>query len=139
MSRIRERKTLLQNLTRHRSAKASQPSFGAISHPGLQTDWQPAPAPPGATIYASSAYGLPLTWLAPEIRSKGAKGYSSRELRGDVEAFYDLVRPYERAVFLAALSLVKKDADGEEVTQEAILKALRISPASARRPSSAPG
>jgi len=44
---------------------------------------------------------------------------------GDVEAFYDLVRPYERAVFLAALSLVKNDADAEEVTQEAILKAFK--------------
>jgi len=44
---------------------------------------------------------------------------------GDVEAFYELVRPYERAVFLAALSLVKNDADAEEVTQEAILKAFK--------------
>jgi RNA polymerase sigma-70 factor, ECF subfamily len=44
---------------------------------------------------------------------------------GKVEAFYELVRPYERAVFLAALSLVKNDADAEEVTQEAILKAFK--------------
>ena len=29
---------------------------------------------------------------------------------GDVEAFYELVRPYERAVFLAASSLVRNDA-----------------------------
>jgi RNA polymerase sigma-70 factor (ECF subfamily) len=44
---------------------------------------------------------------------------------GDVEAFYELVRPYERAVFLAALSLVKNDADAEEVAQEAVLKAFK--------------
>jgi RNA polymerase sigma-70 factor (ECF subfamily) len=44
---------------------------------------------------------------------------------GNVEAFYELVRPYERAVFLAALSLVKNDADAEEVSQEAILKAFK--------------
>jgi RNA polymerase sigma-70 factor, ECF subfamily len=44
---------------------------------------------------------------------------------GDVEAFYELVRPYERAVFLAALSLVQNDADAEEVAQEAILKAFK--------------
>jgi len=44
---------------------------------------------------------------------------------GDVEAFYELVRPYERAVFLAASSLVRNDADAEEVTQEAILKAFK--------------
>src|SRR5438270_14037809 len=42
-----------------------------------------------------------------------------------VEAFYELVRPYERAVFLAALSLVKNDADAEEVSQETILKAFK--------------
>src|SRR6266581_4275735 len=44
---------------------------------------------------------------------------------GDVEAFYEMVRPYERAVFLAALSLVKNEADAEEVAQEAVLKAFK--------------
>ncbi len=44
---------------------------------------------------------------------------------GDAEAFYELVRPYERAVFLAALAIVKNDADAEEVAQEAILKAFK--------------
>jgi RNA polymerase sigma-70 factor, ECF subfamily len=47
---------------------------------------------------------------------------------GDVEAFYELVLPYERAVFLAASSLVRNDADAEEVTQEAILKAFKNLP-----------
>ncbi len=44
---------------------------------------------------------------------------------GDVNAFYDLVRPYERAVFLAAFGLVKNDADAEDVAQEAVLKAFK--------------
>ena len=44
---------------------------------------------------------------------------------GDVDAFYELVRPYERAVFLAASSFVRNDADAEEVAQEAILKAFK--------------
>lgn len=48
-----------------------------------------------------------------------------RVRKGDGEAFYELVRPYERAVFLAALSLVKNDADAEEVAQEAVLKAFK--------------
>jgi RNA polymerase sigma-70 factor (ECF subfamily) len=47
---------------------------------------------------------------------------------GDAEAFYQLVHPYERAVFLAAVSLVKNDADAEEVCQEAILKAFKNLP-----------
>jgi len=44
---------------------------------------------------------------------------------GDSEAFFELVRPYERAAFLAAVSLVKNDADAQEVCQEAILKAFK--------------
>jgi RNA polymerase sigma-70 factor (ECF subfamily) len=44
---------------------------------------------------------------------------------GDAEAFYQLVRPYERAVFLAAVAIVKNDADAEEVAQEAVLKAFK--------------
>jgi RNA polymerase sigma-70 factor (ECF subfamily) len=48
-----------------------------------------------------------------------------RVQNGDSDAFFELVRPYERAVFLAALSLVKNDADAEDVAQEAILKAFK--------------
>lgn len=44
---------------------------------------------------------------------------------GDANAFYDLVRPYERPLFLAALGLVKNDADAEDVAQEAVLKAFK--------------
>ncbi len=44
---------------------------------------------------------------------------------GEAEAFYELVRPYERAVFLAALAIVKNDADAEDVAQEAVLKAFK--------------
>lgn len=48
-----------------------------------------------------------------------------RVQKGDHEAFYDLVRPYERGVFLAALSIVGNEADAEEVAQEAVLKAFK--------------
>lgn len=48
-----------------------------------------------------------------------------RVQNGDSNAFVDLVRPYERGVFLAALFLVKNDADAEDVAQEAILKAFK--------------
>jgi RNA polymerase sigma-70 factor (ECF subfamily) len=44
---------------------------------------------------------------------------------GEHEAFYDLVRPYERGIFMAALSILNNDADAEEVVQEAILKAFK--------------
>jgi len=42
---------------------------------------------------------------------------------GDQEAFYELVRPYERMVYVTAISIVKNPADAEEVAQEAVLKA----------------
>src|SRR5467141_51126 len=84
------------------------------------------PAPPAATIYASSALRPAAHMVAvgnPPERSE--RELIARIKGGDVEAFYELVRPYERAVFLAALSLVKNDADAEEVAQEAILKAFK--------------
>jgi RNA polymerase sigma-70 factor, ECF subfamily len=47
-----------------------------------------------------------------------------RACEGDKEAFYSLVRPCERAVYVAAISIVNNPADAEEVAQEAVLKAL---------------
>jgi RNA polymerase sigma-70 factor (ECF subfamily) len=43
---------------------------------------------------------------------------------GDTEAFYALVHPCERAVYVAAMSILNNPADAEEVVQEAVLKAL---------------
>ena len=48
-----------------------------------------------------------------------------RVLAGETDLFYDLIRPYERAVFLAATSILRNEADGEEVAQEAMLKAFK--------------
>lgn len=44
---------------------------------------------------------------------------------GDLDAFYELVRPVERTIFAMALSVVGNDADAEEVAQEAVLKAFK--------------
>jgi RNA polymerase sigma-70 factor (ECF subfamily) len=46
-----------------------------------------------------------------------------RVCQGDKEAFYGLVRPCERAVYVAAVSILNNPADAEEVAQEAVLKA----------------
>jgi len=48
-----------------------------------------------------------------------------RVLSGETDLFYELVQPYERAVFLAATSILGNEADGEEVAQEAMLKAFK--------------
>ena len=46
-------------------------------------------------------------------------------LAGNVERFYELVRPCERLVYLAAQEILQNEADAEEVAQEAVLKAFR--------------
>ncbi len=49
----------------------------------------------------------------------------SRIIAGERELFYDLIKPYERAAFMTALSVLKCEADAEEIVQEAVLKAYR--------------
>ncbi len=49
----------------------------------------------------------------------------ARILQGETYLFHDLIRPCERAAYLTALSLVKNEADAEDVAQEAIIKAYR--------------
>jgi RNA polymerase sigma-70 factor (ECF subfamily) len=46
-------------------------------------------------------------------------------LAGDTQLYHELIRPYERSVYMMALSLLKSEADAEEVAQEAFLKAYR--------------
>jgi DNA-directed RNA polymerase specialized sigma24 family protein len=38
--------------------------------------------------------------------------------------YHELIRPYERSVYLMALSYLKNEADAEDVAQEAFVKAL---------------
>jgi RNA polymerase sigma-70 factor (ECF subfamily) len=48
-----------------------------------------------------------------------------RVLAGDNEAFYALVKPYQRMLFASAISMLGNEADAEEVAQEAFLKAYK--------------
>ena len=47
----------------------------------------------------------------------------SRVCHGEHKAFEELVRPYERLVYVTAISVLRNSADAEEVAQEAVLKA----------------
>jgi RNA polymerase sigma-70 factor (ECF subfamily) len=62
--------------------------------------------------------------IEPEIEAALIERVRSEEH----EALYDLVRPHERGIYLAALSVLNNDADAEEVVQEAILKAFKALP-----------
>lgn len=48
-----------------------------------------------------------------------------RIVSGDTHAFHELVQPYQRSVYLTALSILNNEADAEEAAQEAMLKAYR--------------
>lgn len=58
------------------------------------------------------------------IRERDAQ-LIARVLQGERELFHELIRPYEKSLYLAAYSLLQNEADAEEVAQEAVLKAYR--------------
>lgn len=60
--------------------------------------------------------------LQPQVERNEAE-LIDRIRQGESELFYELIHPYERSVFMAALSIVQNEADAEEVAQEAALKA----------------
>ena len=46
-------------------------------------------------------------------------------LAGDTQLYHELIRPYERSVYMMALSFMKNEAEAEDVAQEAFIKAFR--------------
>lgn len=46
-------------------------------------------------------------------------------LGGDIQLYHELIRPYERSVYLMALSYMKNEADAEDVAQEAFVRAFK--------------
>src|SRR5256885_4411490 len=44
---------------------------------------------------------------------------------GEHELFYELIRPYERRVYSAALAILRNESDAEDAAQEALLKAFK--------------
>jgi RNA polymerase sigma-70 factor (ECF subfamily) len=45
--------------------------------------------------------------------------------RGERELFYELIRPYERRVFVIAFTILRNDADAQDAVQDAFLKAFK--------------
>jgi RNA polymerase sigma-70 factor (ECF subfamily) len=48
-----------------------------------------------------------------------------RILRGEKELFYQLVRPYERRVYVMAFAVLRNEADAQDATQDALFKAFK--------------
>jgi RNA polymerase sigma-70 factor, ECF subfamily len=55
----------------------------------------------------------------------GEKELIVRILAGETDLFHELIRPCERMVYLTVLAMLKDEAEAEDVTQEAMLKAFR--------------
>lgn len=49
----------------------------------------------------------------------------ARILAGEKDLFHDLIRPYERMLYLTAFSIVKNETDAEECAQDAVVNAYR--------------
>src|SRR5271166_5566386 len=63
--------------------------------------------------------------LENPVRQFNEETLIRRIVRGEHELFYELIRPYERRLFAAALAILRNDADAEDAAQEAVLKAFR--------------
>jgi RNA polymerase sigma-70 factor (ECF subfamily) len=64
-----------------------------------------------------------MTLNNPAQTSTGEQELILSVQRGESELFYELVRPYERRVYAAALAILRNEHDAEDAAQEAMLKA----------------
>lgn len=46
-------------------------------------------------------------------------------LGGEIQLYHELIRPYERSVYVMALSYMKNETDAEDVAQDAFVRAFR--------------
>ena len=58
-----------------------------------------------------------------QVGARSEQDLIARVQSGQTELFYELVRPYERRVYAAALAILRNETDAEDVAQEAVLKA----------------
>jgi RNA polymerase sigma-70 factor, ECF subfamily len=63
------------------------------------------------------------------LESPAQQDYEQRLIQrirdGEHEAFYELIRPYERRVYAAAFAILRNETDAEDCAQEAVLKAFK--------------
>jgi RNA polymerase sigma-70 factor (ECF subfamily) len=61
--------------------------------------------------------------MTPTLERRDEAQMIASILAGDTQLYHELIRPYERSVYMMALSYMKNEADAEDVAQEAFLKA----------------
>ena len=61
----------------------------------------------------------------PQISNRTESETIAAILAGEIQLYHELIRPYERSVYLMALSYMKNETDAEDVAQEAFIRAFR--------------
>jgi len=67
----------------------------------------------------------PISQRTTTERTRAESALIRRVKAGDTAAFVELLKPYERMLYLSAWSLLRNEADAEDVAQEAVLKAFK--------------
>src|SRR5439155_3860554 len=60
-----------------------------------------------------------------EMTGTTETGLIARILTGEKELFHELIRPYERMVYLTLFSIVKNEAEDEDGAQQTVISAYR--------------
>src|SRR5260370_36263360 len=60
-----------------------------------------------------------------QTKNTDEAGLIARILAGEKELFHELIRPYERLVYLTLFSIVKNETEAEDGVQEAVISAYR--------------
>lgn len=60
-----------------------------------------------------------------QTRSTSEAELIARIVAGERDLFHELIRPFERMVYLTVLSIVKNETDAEDAAQEAVINAYR--------------
>lgn len=63
--------------------------------------------------------------MGRQTRNRSESEIITAILNGDTELYHELIRPYERSVYVMAFSYMKNEADAEDVAQEAFVRAFR--------------
>lgn len=61
----------------------------------------------------------------PQVSSRTEPEMIAAVIAGEIQLYHELIRPYERSVYVMALSYMKNEADAEDVVQEAFIRAFR--------------
>ena len=59
------------------------------------------------------------------VTAEQEKMLIARILAGETELFHDLIRPYERMVYLTILTMVRNETEAEDAAQEVMINAFR--------------